>query len=27
MKVHATGLATGKNTNLLGMMDENEMEM
>jgi len=23
LKAHATGLATGKNTNLLGMLDEN----
>jgi len=27
LKVHATGLATGKNTRLLGMLDQIEMEM
>ena len=27
LKVRATGLATGKNSNLLGMMDEIETEM
>jgi len=27
LKVHATGLARGKNTILLGMLDQIEMEM
>jgi len=27
LKAHATGLATGKNPNLLGMLNETEMEM
>ena len=27
LKGHATGLATGKNTNVLGMLDEIELEM
>ena len=27
LKAHATGLATGKNTSLLGMLDQIEMEM
>jgi len=27
LKVHTTGLATGENANLLGMLDKIEMEM
>ena len=27
LKGHTTGLATGKNTNFLGMLDETEIEM